>query len=204
MAIQDSDPERRNLTVASVAFIAYYYAGGQVLNNEVRIQVVNVTFAHHQVLALMAWMLLIWFALRYWQTRKQPFTGEFASEISSSYQRDYVVRFTEKKLNSKINSDGGFIIRNITKPLKEGWGVKYTKVIKGDFNEHTGSINNFVAGGDGFLKLSVFIKARIFLFCVLTKKSFSEHAVPYLLFVIACLGPVFKHFFLQTISASTP
>ena len=44
LAYQDSNPERRNLTVLSLCIIIFYLAGGAFLSNEVRLQVINVKF----------------------------------------------------------------------------------------------------------------------------------------------------------------
>lgn len=70
MAIHDSDPERRNLVVTSLAFIVYYLAGGYITDNNVRMQIVNITFDNKAVLAVFVWVMLLWFAWRYWQTHK--------------------------------------------------------------------------------------------------------------------------------------
>jgi hypothetical protein len=195
MAIQDTDPERRNLTVTSVAFIAYYYAGGEVLSNEVRIQVVNVAFSNPMVLAVMAWILLLWFALRYWQTRNSRFVDEFVGEVQPWKTRPYVLRYAERKLKSKTNVDGGFHISGIVKAAEQGWGLNYDYIKSPTFNKVNGSIDSYSVTERGFLKLSAYVWARIFTSCALAKKSFSGYVVPYILFCIACLGPAYKYGF---------
>lgn len=81
MAIQDPDPERRNLLVTSLAFVMYYLAGGHVADNNVRVQIVNITFDNKLALAVFAWVMLLWFAFRYWQTRESTFFHSFLAEV---------------------------------------------------------------------------------------------------------------------------
>ncbi len=42
MQIQDSSPERRNLIILSISIIVFYLAGGELIDNSVRLQVVNI------------------------------------------------------------------------------------------------------------------------------------------------------------------
>lgn len=81
MAIQDSNPERRNLVVTALAFILYYAGGGTLSDYAVRVTVVNLTFARPDVLAAAAWAMLIWFGLRYWQSSRYKFWSELVQEI---------------------------------------------------------------------------------------------------------------------------
>src|SRR5689334_19306077 len=100
MAIEDSRPERRNLTVMSLAFIAYYYAGGHIADN-FQLELVNVTFAYPSLLGGMAWVSLVWFLVRYWQTT----TGEMAADFHKELQqhcntwllRRYLARSYQRK-----------------------------------------------------------------------------------------------------------
>jgi hypothetical protein len=195
MAIQDTDPERRNLNVTSIAFIAYYYAGGEVLDNEVRIQVVNVVFSHPYVLASMAWFLLVWFALRFWQTRNARFLDEFVGELQAWKDRSYLLQYAEKKLSLKANVDGGFAVNSIVKHPNEGWGINYSNVKDPTYNNVNGRIEVYTVTGDGFLRLPPFISLPVFVSCALAKTSFTGYVVPYILFCLACFGPVFRGIF---------
>ena len=75
MPVSDNNPERRNLTVTSLCFSAYFLAGGHFQDAVVKLQVVNVEFEKPFVLVFMAWAMLFWFALRYWQTSQGEFNG---------------------------------------------------------------------------------------------------------------------------------
>jgi hypothetical protein len=66
MAIQDSNPERRNLLVLSLCFIVFFLGGGAFSKGEVRLQVITVTFSRPEILSLIIWLLLFWFLYRYW------------------------------------------------------------------------------------------------------------------------------------------
>lgn len=81
MAISDSLPERRNLVVAAAAFIVFYAGGGNVVDPVVRLAVVNVNFHRPEALAAIAWTMLFWFQLRFWQSTRRKFSEKFRAEI---------------------------------------------------------------------------------------------------------------------------
>ncbi|MEW8073610.1 MAG: hypothetical protein AB2826_24625 [Candidatus Thiodiazotropha sp.] len=81
MAISDNNPERRNLVLASIAFVIYYAAGGSVSDENIRILVINITFSKPEALAFFAWGMLCWFALRFWQKNGFSFWGSLVGEI---------------------------------------------------------------------------------------------------------------------------
>jgi len=71
MPYSDSNPERRNLTVLSLAIIVYYLAGGEFLNNEVKLVIINAKFNNPSVLIAFVWVMLCWFLFRYFVTQKK-------------------------------------------------------------------------------------------------------------------------------------
>lgn len=98
MAIEDSDPERRNLTVMSGAFIIYYLAGGSFKENQITLEVININFSRPTVLAVIAWLMLFWFIYRYWQTHRGKFESEFRIELERYIQRGSLEQYVLKNL----------------------------------------------------------------------------------------------------------
>jgi hypothetical protein len=83
MALQDSNAERRNLTVLSVSIILYFLAGGALTSDIVRLQVINVEFQNPEVLKYFVWILLLWFGFRYWLLNKGSWKEPLVNELCS-------------------------------------------------------------------------------------------------------------------------
>lgn len=201
MAIHDSDPERRNLIVTSLAFIAYYYAGGAFVDSNVRLQMVNVTFEKPEVLAGIAWMLLFWFFYRYWLTHKKSFTSGFADEKYGYYKLPYVIKYAEKQLGKplvKSDEEEGYHITGLAySDGKAGIGYIYALDIKR--NQNTGEIESYSANGDcddGIIPFQgptgCWLRLRATLECCIKSPSFSSYMMPYIIFVVALVGPFFR------------
>ena len=82
MPIQDSEAERRNLIVTSLCFIAYNLGGGNFTSNEVRLQVINVSFTDPIFLGFLAWMGLFWFAYRFGHDRRASGIHDPAAKVN--------------------------------------------------------------------------------------------------------------------------
>lgn len=102
MAIQDTDPSRRNLTVTSIAFIVYSLAGGSFTNNEIRLQMINMNFSNPEFLVLAAWVSLLWFAFRYWQTRELSLLDTVQKE-SSGFIKGIPFKILKTLINKSFN-----------------------------------------------------------------------------------------------------
>tara|TARA_Y100001973_G_C5182388_1_gene325658 strand:+ start:66 stop:464 length:399 start_codon:yes stop_codon:yes gene_type:complete len=102
MPIQDSEAERRNLIVTSLCFIAYNLGGGNFTSNEVRLQVINVSFTDPIFLGFLAWMGLFWFAYRYWLKYSGEFSREFSKEFRSRFRKSYIANYLEKKTKEPL------------------------------------------------------------------------------------------------------
>lgn len=100
MAIEDSNPERRNLTVMSAAIIMFYLADGQFANKrEITLEIIDVTFNNASALTIMMWFMLFWFAFRYWIENKNRIMNEFYYELNRSiYLSWFINSFYGKKL----------------------------------------------------------------------------------------------------------
>lgn len=82
MPITDSVPERRNLVLLSLSIIVFYLAGGQLSDQVIRLQIVNVTFANPAVLAWGVWVLLFWFCYRYWLVLQDSWRADYIRELT--------------------------------------------------------------------------------------------------------------------------
>lgn len=97
MAVEDSNPERRNLLVTSLGFIAYYYGGGNFASNDLELELIHIHFNKSRFLAELAWTMLFWFLFRYWQTTRGKFTQAFQGEMSRHYNIELVRNYIERR-----------------------------------------------------------------------------------------------------------
>lgn len=68
--MEGNNPERRNLLMMSLAFIAFCYGGGSVGEQTVNFQFINLKFENLSLLTWMVWAIFFWFIYRYWVTNE--------------------------------------------------------------------------------------------------------------------------------------
>lgn len=202
MAIHDSSPERRNLLVTSLAFIAYFYGGGVFKDGDVKLQVINVHFEKTSILAAIAWLLLFWFFYRFYQKYSGSFVRGIKDEIYRSSDRLFLSKYVSRHLNEPIptDKDKGYRVEGFDQESNR-LSLKYTyctEIQRGKDREISGWVNRDdskngtveLRGMSGFVA-----KVRLLLLCVYRYPSFADFAVPYLLFTIALLGPAYAYVF---------
>ncbi len=200
MAYQDSNPERRNLVLTSVAFITYFFAGGEFLENTVRLHVINVAFSKPEVLGFIAWTSLLWFLFKYWQVNSEKFINEFKIELNKVYCRDFAVKYVIKCTDSSLDKSNCFVDSVFLKGKKfvikfiiSSWVSRYentnklrhyySKDCSGPVNEHDlkqCEIKDF----SGYL-----LRLRAIMFCCIRYPSFSNYVIPYICFLLAIYVP---------------
>lgn len=200
MPVQDKDPERRNLMVTSLGFVAYYLAGGHVVENQIRIQVINISFDSPMVLAVMAWLMLFWFALRYWQTRKGRTIDYIRNGLIALSERKCIINYVTKKTGLKHNKKDGFSIFRLHFQHNE-YFIVYSLVL---------SLRTNSDGTDSPVLESKEIKLRInkkeyigfvlllklFALSAFHKPEFTTHAMPYVFFYFALTIALIRYFFI--------
>lgn len=193
--MHDSSPERRNLMATSLAFIAYFVAGGEVAGDVVRVQVVNIRFADPTALVVLAWTLLIWFAYRYWLIHRGAFSEALDKEVRFCSTKPYVKAYASRKWSESVVEDsepglhitglyliGTRLVANSQYAARIGRSREtyeansYTDM-EGK-KDHPGQLEFTGFGG-------AFVKAQVLLDCFIRRPSFSSYVVPYLLFLFA-------------------
>ncbi|MDM8566646.1 hypothetical protein QUF74_13470 [Candidatus Halobeggiatoa sp. HSG11] len=161
--IQSSSPERRNLIVLSLAIIIYYLAGGNLVNGDIKLYFVNITFARPEVISTFVWIMLCWFCLRFGQMNRGKYTKKHYEEMSTlSYLLN---KHVSKQLSISYN-EGVMLNMQYT---HEGWCIIVLNDIKYQFT-----------GIKGF-----FVLLPLRIWCVLTKPAFTLYIFPYILFFFA-------------------
>lgn len=186
--------------VASIAFIVFFFAGGQLADDVVRIHVVNVKFQNPIVLAVIAWLMLFWFVYRYWLTHSGIFKKEFAKELVAWSNKPFVRRYIGQSLGQPIVEDAeeGYHVQQIELRGLFLFG-RYRHAASVSRSE-TGEIASYrqtrVEHQEGEVRFhgvkGLAIACRVLAECFYLKPSFSNYAVPYVLFVMALLGGAWR------------
>ena len=194
MPVQDSNPERRNLTVLSLAFVAYYYCGGSAVSDHVSFQLVSMKFSRPELLAVLVWMSLLWFLLRYWQANRGKFEGKFITELQQYKERPYLLRFIAERTGLRPREVDGFTINSVFR--RDGrFLVQYVKLRKVTLNAD-GSIQSFQPGDADITSFrgvrGKWVLLRLLATSALEHPSFAEYIAPYIFFFVAICGPLWR------------
>lgn len=191
MAISDTNPERRNLTLTSLAFILYFVAGGEFNDSVIKIVVVNLSFSKPHILAWFAWTLLCWFALRFWQKNGFMFLSSLLSDISRikvpNSLHDYCVE--KAKEQSKGKADANTTNKKI---VCESFRFKHSKIhVLCNYTITNGTTTHQeIVPISGVIGL--FYTFKVIAIGLVKGNSFAEELLPYLLFCCALTQPIIK------------
>lgn len=182
MAIQESDPARRNLYVVSLAFIVYALAGGSFEKDEIRLQVINMHFSNPHVLGLFAWIALFWFLFRYWQSREYSLGEIFKQDvecIKKGFSKFILTKIVAICKKEKISSTDNHAVSVLFNPLKIQHGLKGEDQCLHPLAPINRDciISNKVGG--------FFIKCFLFVDRTISKPHIVSHISPYALFIFA-------------------
>ncbi len=203
MAIQDSDPERRNLMVTSLAFIAYFFGGGSVTQSTIKLPIVNIEFSNATFLAAMAWAVFAWFIYRYWLAHHGKFLPVFKDELYdwrlSSQIENYLTEHVPGEIvksavnQSEIetaNNTGNLIITiELLKRRPDITYIENTTIRRssdGVVGSYHGNTQNKILSLEGIK--GWIVVAKCISECFFNKPSFSDYIVPYLLASAALTG----------------
>jgi hypothetical protein len=195
LQIQDSSPERRNLTVTAFSIIIFYLAGAEFNNQEIRLQIINVHFTDPSILTSAVWGVLFWFAFRYWQTFRGRLIKTFHTYVGT-YRSQIVCNWYLAIAHKITKPTGDYYIYTQFEKNDKNWILHYrcfknvTYHEDGTLNNHSESQESYGEEGIDFL-LSVFsrllmypyIFARAFFF----DAEFTSILIPYILFLLAVI-----------------
>lgn len=102
MEIQDSLPERRNLIIISLAFIIYFYAGGQFTGEEIKLVVINAKFTKPLVLQIIVWLGFFYCIWRYWLVTRGEFLKSYAVDTNGFLYLDTQLKYIQDRCPVKI------------------------------------------------------------------------------------------------------
>lgn len=197
MAYQDSNPERRNLTLLSMAIILFYLGDGKIIGETIRFQVVNIQFENPEILSYFTWILLLWFALRYWQTHRHKPSLAFKDDIESLSNNRLIRWYAKKSFNLPYNKLKGFNAVSLS-IMNSKWTIQCQILHDAEFDEKG---NIILVKNTSWSKkkevtgvIGILLKIYLSMNAILTKTGVSEYFVPYLLFFTALMLPCLELF----------
>lgn len=193
MAMSDTNPERRNLILTSLAFILFYTAGGTLIDEKVRVIVVNISFTKPHVLANFAYLMLLWFCLRFWQKSGFKFWDKILSEIVSSKIPISIQRYAKQEAKSQLV--GAHAEEHSSKEVVVD-GLLYEPYhfyVLCNFRNSSRMIVHQERVKLKVIKGLVFASRKIITHSI-KDNAFSEELVPYLLFLVAMSAPFWSKY----------
>lgn len=176
--------------VTSLAFIAYFLAGGGVTDEKIHLIMVNVDFERGWVLAVMAWSMLFWFAWRYWLLWEDQLAAALRKDIDCFKHHPSVVAYAERATGKKFRGHQGFEIQKLG--FTEGYAiyVEWAGILLADDDPELG-FRCEVEQGENWVILeedssSLYLKLLVKL--ILTKPAISSWFLPYVLFIFALVS----------------
>lgn len=184
MAIQESSPERKNLTITSLGFILFFLGEGELDDKNIKFQLVNITFKNPEVLSSFLWVMLFWFFWRYWLNFRGAYKYDETQEIQKQSCNALTRAYVRFKTGLKYKKENGF-----TRPMLHGLGSKYlyfSKIIEAEFTE-SGKLKEIKKSTStplyiGFIP-RVFLKSFTLILMLFREPSITNIYIPYLLFL---------------------
>lgn len=188
MPIADASPERRNLSVLSLAIIVYYVGGGYVADSSISLPMLNIGFTRPTALVVLLWGTLLWLHFRYWQEMHGSGMGRIREELAEVCKRHpIVVQFLAQRIEALPSEANGFHVKDF-RIDSNGWRAKYAPY-KGGEPDSKGSVAAkqdlsakwVTIQGDG----AVSVKVRVTLSALRTEGSLWAYWAPHLLVLAA-------------------
>ena len=170
MTYSDNNPERRNLTILSLAIIIYYIGNGYLINPEISFTLINIGFKNKEALVITVWVILLWFLFRYILTNKHSHGEELRKSMIATNMDYAPVRtyLTNKGVNLN-NADIRLKQTTIsTSSNNSEWYIGFN-------NHHT-----LLKGFDGYLIIKLYL-----IKISLKHRASTDYYTPYILFFIA-------------------
>ena len=189
MAVADNNPERRNLNVSSLCAIIYFLADGSFDDSKIKLPMVNISFSNPEVLCVVFWSMLFWFALRYWQTHKGQIDKTYIEELKGKVSSNASISYLKSRTGKEHREIGGFMPREISR--SSGRLCIQIGDVTGGIKNADGVLINFRSNNFENIPINGF---RGFLFhffsfgsLAFSKPGFGNYVVPYLLFLVTCI-----------------
>ena len=197
MPLSDNNPERRNLLISSLGFVVFFAGEGKLIDEQLRIQVISISFENTVVIAVFAWIMLFWFFLRYKQTCSGELNKAIFQEVKSEIQNKVLIWYLQKTTKKPYRDEDGFVVHEIV-PRQKRWTAQIALVQGGkrsdegvwvEFKKIQSETFNINSAWFGIVKLSLLLSLSI------RKPGIGSWFVPIALFYLACFLGVLNFVF---------
>jgi len=173
--IQDSNPYSRNLILISLAIIIFNFADGEIMNNHLKLHVVNIKFNNVEFFTTFIWIIFFWFLFRFWQTNNFKIERiMYNSTNNMPYMNNIaLIKLVQKKTLLKYRTKEGFY--SVT--------LKKNKIIPNDSSRRLMENKSFNIPNKSILWFIVYITLFINI-CIKDKNALDSY-IPYSLALIA-------------------
>ena len=176
MTYADNNPERRNLTILSLAIVIYYIGEGYLINPQISFTLINVGFKNKEALVVVVWVMLIWFLFRYVVTNRHSHGEDLAKsllQINMDYApvRTYLIN-KGVNINQNVNFDKATVSFN----SNSNWYIGFP-------NQQT-----ILSGLDGYLIIKLYL-----LKIALKHRATTDYYTPYAVFLVAISMGIHKN-----------
>lgn len=172
MPYSDSNPERRNLIVLSLAIIIYYIGGGEISEQTINLPLINIVFNNKDILTAFVWLMLHWFLFRYIVTNRSSY-GRSLDEHRAYTNMEYPI--VKSYMDAHLGANKNLRQVSIFKDINNFW--------KARIGSDEVRLN----------KLQGYLIIKLYLLKVLFKhRATTDYYIPYFLFLIALLFGIYN------------
>lgn len=148
----DKSHEARNLIVVSLGIILFFLSDAKMVNDSIKIGIINIELQRVWVVATFVWLILFWFLFRFWQANKhglEKVFNEILSKTGSEYEKHHAIESFRLLLEKKHSLN----IRKVESLLYQenlGWFLKVfieNPTDEDSFNTKGFELHNIVKGG---------------------------------------------------------
>lgn len=184
----DNNPDRRNLIMLSLSIIIFYLGGGTLTDNSetVKLQLINVTFQNPQILVYFVWIMLFWFAYRYWLLNRDSWQREYNDEMPRIYSTklsSYFQKHFQKHFQEHLNLEDDSILISTalvySSSVPPGIGFKFKNRIRNVQGSHKEVFGDITTPYDYYIIIVCTIVTAIF------KPTLTSYFTSYFLFAVA-------------------
>lgn len=188
--VVDNDPHRRNFIVTSVAFLAYFWGGGELKDDAITLSFLSIEFHNPTVLVIMAWCALGWFSYRFALSRDSGYLSALRRDTVNLSTDRHRLRYIKKPLIEERN-------RQFPRFDKNQWeGISTTNTFNEFFKSRKirgrskyiphNDYQEFVYKPDKWK--ARYIKARLLIDSAIRHEKFANNIFPWVLFGLVLLS----------------
>lgn len=185
MNIEDSSPERKNLIICSLGFILFFYGDAEIIDQTIKLPILNVEFNNMGFLCFFVWGALFWFLYRYTLTNKLDFIRKIKHEFLLCRSDPRLIEYLKDQIQTKHGPINNLQTQSLLwSSLNIVVPVSFTKL---NPNRQRNERIHLFDTMEGTL-----IGTRLTIYSLISNETLSQAIVPYFLAIAAITSPIFS------------